>query len=85
MLNAKMTLTWPNGETVTATLQAASAEANYPVQYTGNTAALQDLPAEADVAFLAFILRSNAARIRIAYAEEFTGRYDRQAGGSEGF
>ncbi len=79
MFNASITLTWPDGQSATAALQAVSAEADYAVVYGGAVARLADAPARSDWPFLAFSLRRIAIETGAAYSEQLAGQYDRHA------
>lgn len=79
MFHATITLTWPDGQSATAALQAASAEAEYAVVYGGAVARLADAPARSDWPFLSWSLRRVAIETGAAYAEQLSGHYDRHA------
>lgn len=83
MLHAHFSITWPDGQCATAQIEAESAEANYPVQYTGAFSRLVDPPVKSDVAFLAFVMRETAEKSGGKFSENYTGQFDRYAGGAD--
>ena len=84
MLHARFTIRWPDGQHVTAELAAESAEAEYPVTYSGTISRLIDPPAQADVPFLTFVMRKSAEQTGGTFAEEISGTFDRWSGGPGG-
>jgi len=79
MLTLTCTLRFPDGVSVTARLNAASPEAEYPVTYEG---ALDRLPKqfkESDAEFPEFMFKTLGKRLGAELEIEKHGQYDRWA------
>ena len=79
MLKLTCKLQFPDGTTVTARLEAASPEGEYPVSYEGALDRLPKSPKESDAAYLEFLFQSLAKQLSAELQIEKHGQYDRWA------